>query len=203
MKRRLLISYAVVTPLAVAGGLIYKVAHGELTDPYLYLLIVVFPAVLKTAIEQSTSLIPPSRLTVRFLADGQTYHWTEAVPGAGGAGRDVVTVTLPVRIENHDSDKSVSLLDVQVRDKDGDARLYPPDPIHIDVGGEKHWVFPAGSSAYSEILNSGRQVAVDHNSIVDSHVVVKYDECERSSYMLELRFRDTYGRDYTCETLIT
>jgi hypothetical protein len=196
VKKFLRIALAVVGPLGVAGALAYKIKEGQVHDPVFYVLIVIVPSTLTSAIKYIISVLPPSKVKVRFLPGTRAKHWEQASSWDREHTRKVTSVYLPIRFENHDPEKEVMLYDVTVKDIAA-GLLAPPKAAEIPAGQKKQWSYQACDYALAKIFNAEEDVVVHKASKVDLPLVTQENDVHRDAYKLEIRFQDNYGRRYT------
>ncbi|HXY15010.1 MAG TPA: hypothetical protein VEI26_10975 [Terriglobales bacterium] len=194
MKKFFRIALAVVAPLGVAGALIYKVKEGQVSDPVFFVLIVIVPSTVTSAIKYITAVLPPAKIKVRFLDGTRAKHWVQASSWDKDHTRKVTSVYVPMRFENHDPDKDVKLYDVTVRDKTA-GTLAPPKMAEIQISQKKQWSYLACDYAEAQIFNAD-ETTVHKASKVDLPVIIQENDVHRNAYELEIFFQDNYGRRY-------
>ena len=194
VKKFFRIALAVVAPLGVAGALVYKVKEGEVSDPVFFVLIVIVPSTVASAIKYITAVLPPAKIKVRFLPGTRAKHWIQASSWDKEHKRKVTSVYIPMRFENHDPDKDVRLYDVTVTDKAAGS-LAPPKIAEIQIGQKTQWSYLACDYAEAHIFNAD-ETTVHKAYKEDLPLIIQENDVHRNAYDLEILFQDNYGRRY-------
>lgn len=202
MKKRFLnIGLAILGPLGVAGGLIYKIRQGEVADPLFYMLLVIIPSTLIAAISQITAVLPPDRVIVNFKDNIRAKNWEQASSWDHKHTRKVTSLYIPLRFENQDPEKDVILYDVEIKNKITQTLLNPPQKVEISVGQEQKWYFLACDYGREEIFNSGKTTIPPASGPKNLAIMIQENDTHRDSYELEINFKDNYGRHYSLPLL--
>jgi hypothetical protein len=195
MKKWLTILLLLLAPLGTTGALIYKIATGEISDPTFYILIVILPSSILAAVRELRAIAPPDRIRITIRSGARGKHWLQGSNWDSGRSRELTSLYIPVRLENSDSEKSVTIYDVTVVDRLRGIAVQPPKPNNIMIGVEERWVFQACELANESILNVD-QTEIPSAQIVDTTIMIQ-EEGHHDRYDLAIAFRDNYGRRYS------
>jgi hypothetical protein len=198
MKKWLTMLVLLLSPLAATGGLAYKIAAGEITDPTFYILLVIWPSAILAGIKELISVAPPSRIGIRVQDGIRGYHWEQASSWDKERSRKGTSLYIPIRLENNDPDKPITLYDVAITDRLTRISLAPPNKLQAKVGGKEIWGFSACNFFDPIIFNAGKTVVPSANT-VDAHIMIQENEIHRERYDLLINFKDNYGRKYSLE----
>ena len=195
MRKSLYLALAILTPLGVIAGLAYKVQIEEITDPIFLLLLVLVPTSLFSCVIQLRRVFPPARIGFAWREGSRAKHWEQALGGAPNHMRQVTSLVIPIRLLNRDSEKSLTLLDIRVKDTLSNTMLSPPPPTRIAIGNEARWMHMACEMVFAEVFNAADAI-LPPASFKDSVLVIQENGLHRERYRLDVRFVDNYGRKY-------
>ena len=195
MKTWLTMIVLLLAPISATGGLIYKIAAGEIKDPTFYLLVVILPSSILPAVKELRSVIPPDRITATIQSGIRGKQWEQASNWDEQSSRKLTSLYIPIRLANDDSEKSVTLYDVKVTEKSRNVNLAPPQKADVPIAGKRQWMFLACDLAFADIFNSS-QTEVPNNSRIDTQLIIQ-EEGHWDHYELTIDFKDTYERHYS------
>jgi hypothetical protein len=195
MRKFLYVVLTIATPLGVVAGLAYKVRAEEIADPVFFLLLALVPTSLFSCVAQLRRVLPPARVRFAWREGIRAKHWEQALGGDPRHTRQVTSLVVPLRLSNRDTEKSLTLFDVKVRDTLSGMVLSSPPPMRVTIGDEARWMHMACEMAFAEVFNAG-DTALLPASFKDTALVIQDNGTHRDRYRLDVRFVDNYGRKY-------
>ncbi len=203
MKTWLTIIIISLAPIGATGAFVYKIAAGQIKDPIFYLLCVILPASLLATLRELKSITPPDRIGVEVRKGIRGKRWVQASNWDTRRTRELTSLYIPIRLENNDLDRAITLYDVLVFDRLREVQLNSPMKTSSLVGKEEKWLFTACDRACEEIFNDDK-TEVKSASIVDTYILLQ-EEGHLDNYDLKIQFKDNYGRKYSinCSVVVS
>lgn len=144
----------------------------------------------------------PSEISLKFLADIRASHWVQASKYNTEHTRKVTSLYIPLRLENLDRRKSVTLKNVEIVETISGTKVMPPRQVQIKVpGGQQPWVYSGCNITLQKIFNVG-ETTVAPASAEETAIILQEAEVHREEYNLSISFEDEYSRTYSYDRCI-